>query len=64
MKLAEPTEQDLIRLHELTNLTPGDFATAKRRSQFSLLANTGDFVDALIAECNTKIGCSAKVGFN
>lgn len=64
MELAKPTKQDLIRMHELSNLTPGDFATAERRSQFSPLANTGDFVDALIAECNTKIGCSAKVGFN
>ena len=47
----------------LSNLTPGDFAAVSRRHQFQSLGSTGDFIEALSAECAFKEGARAAIGF-
>ena len=52
--LPEPDSQDLARLQQLTQLTPGDYAAVQRQSRLRPLRSVADWVRALQAECELK----------
>ncbi|QYD70749.1 AAA family ATPase [Paraburkholderia edwinii] len=59
----KPSVDLKARVGRLDRVTPGDFATVVRWHRFSAIANTGEFLAAIEAECGLKEGGQRVVGF-
>jgi len=61
--LPAPDNALIYEIRSLTNLTPGDFATATRRHKFSPIVSAEEFVAALQSECSSKEDARRPIGF-
>ena len=61
--LDAPGPDDLARVSQLSNLTPGDFAAVIRRHAFQPFATPDALIGALAAECALKTGARQAIGF-
>jgi len=51
------------QIHNLSHLTPGDFATVRRQHRMRPITTTEDFYQRLVAECALKNNEDVKMGF-
>ncbi|MDO9520295.1 MAG: ATP-binding protein [Pseudohongiella sp.] len=63
LDLPTPDNSWDYEIRMLTNLTPGDFATATRRHKFSPIGSAQEFVAVLQAECAAKEEMRRPIGF-
>jgi transitional endoplasmic reticulum ATPase len=63
MDIVTTDEQDLQRLRQIGQLTPGDFAAVRRRARFHPIKSAAEFVTALQGECSVKEPQSRRIGF-
>ncbi len=61
--LATPHTSLRRRLHQIANLTPGDFAAVARQHRFRAVTSAGSLVAALAAESAVKAGNRTVMGF-
>ncbi len=63
LQLSSPAAPLRQRLRQLTQITPGDFASVWRQQRFRPIADPAELVAALVAECALKDGRMAAIGF-
>lgn len=63
LALPQPSADDLARLRQLVNLTPGDFAAVARQNRFKPIVSATALVQALDGECALKKTGGRSIGF-
>ena len=63
LTILQPAADEVRKLIQLHNLTPGDFAAVMRRCRFKPCTSGAQIIEALVAECKLKDGARSGIGF-
>lgn len=63
LRLPHPKCSYKVKLNQLGNITPGDFAAIARRDRFNPISSAKNLLDAIESECVIKGGITNSIGF-